>query len=152
MYAGLTTADKGALLDAQRNGMQWVARDWNDSLYGYIDKPQRNGDSRWFTDGAFYSGLSDSSLEFVQWNNDAPVNIDIALAQIAEMETAQTPAIAPLTWNERINQMTVEEKATWLYDMDVCRLSSISVEECNSYRHCTECMKNMLNSAAEVGK
>ena len=58
----------------------------------------------------------------------------------------------PLTWNERINQMTVEEKATWLYDMDVCRLSSISVEECNSYRHCTECMKNMLNSAAEVGK
>ena len=59
---------------------------------------------------------------------------------------------APLTWSERIKQMTVEEKATWLCDMDVCRISSISVEECNSYRHCTECMKNMLNSAAEVGK
>ncbi|MPM73977.1 hypothetical protein SDC9_120962 [bioreactor metagenome] len=71
---------------------------------------------------------------------------DEALAQITEMESK------PLTWNERINQMTVEEKATWLYDMDVCRISSISVEECNSYRHCTECMKNMLNSAAEAGK
>ena len=41
------------------------------------------------------------------------VDIDLALAQIAEMETAQTPTIAPLTWNERINQMTAEEKAPY---------------------------------------
>ena len=37
-------------------------------------------------------------------------NVNLALAQIAEMESAEKP----LTWNERINQMTVEEKANWL--------------------------------------
>lgn len=58
----------------------------------------------------------------------------------------------PLTWNERINQMTVEEKAKWLYDFEVCRIGSISIDECNSYRNCTECMRNMLNSPAEVEK
>ena len=75
-------------------------------------------------------------------------NVNLALAQIAEMESAEKP----LTWNERINQMTVEEKAKWLYDMDVCRVSSISIEECNSYRHCTECMKNLLNSPYTEGE
>ena len=70
------------------------------------------------------------------------------LAQIAEMEKAQKP----LTWNERINQMTVDEKAKWLYDLDVCRVSSISIDECNSYRHCTECMRNMLNSPYTEGE
>ena len=68
------------------------------------------------------------------------VMVDLALAQIAEMESAEKP----LTWNERINQMTLDEKAKWLYDLDVCRVSSISIDECNSYRHCIDCMKNML--------
>ena len=58
----------------------------------------------------------------------------------------------PLTWNERINQMTLEEKAIWLYNMDVCRVSSISIEECNSFRHCVECMKSMLASPYTEGE
>ena len=84
MYNGLTTADKGALLDAKADG-------WDD----YIIRGEL-------------------------------VNIDLALAQIAEMEL--TTNSMPLTWNERINQMTVEEKAEhmsrWLgcygcpFDMD----------------------------------
>ena len=85
------------------------------------------------------------------------VMVDLALAQIAEMEKAKKSATVipvsekPLTWNERINQMTLDEKAKWLYDLDVCRVSSISIDECNSYRHCIDCMKNMLASPYPEG-
>lgn len=82
------------------------------------------------------------------WKRMVTVNIDLALAQIEEMESAEKP----LTWNERINQMTLEEKAIWLYNMDVCRVSSISIEECNSFRHCVECMKSMLASPYTEGE
>jgi hypothetical protein len=43
----------------------------------------------------------------------APVNIDLALAQIAEMKAAQKPA-SPPTWNDALNAMSVEEKAEWM--------------------------------------
>ena len=34
-YNGLTTADKGALLDAKARGAEWVARDKDDELVGF---------------------------------------------------------------------------------------------------------------------
>ena len=118
MYNGLTTADKGALLDAKAKGYESVVI----NLAGF----------------------------------PAEVNIDLALAQIAEMESA-LPGHAPrheqpMTLNDWLNGATVEEKAKWLYDMDVCRVSSISIEECNSYRHCTDCMRNLLNSPYTEGE
>lgn len=151
MYAGLTPADKTALLDAKANGMVWIARDWNDSLYGYIDKPQRNGDSRWFTDGAFYSGISDSSLSFVQWNNDAPVNIDLAIAQIAEMESDLTANSMPMTWNERINQMTAEGKGEF-FAMFNCPISLQSEYDCSKHANCIECMTAFFASPYTEGE
>ena len=57
-YAGLTTADKGALLKAKECG---------GSTY-----------SRWATIGD-------------KWVRELTVNIDLALAQIAEMESAEKP-------------------------------------------------------------
>ena len=77
-YAGLTTADKGALEKAKRDGltMCWIMS---------VGKP---------------------------------VNIDLALAQIAEMESKENKLLSEkasekpcMTWSERINQMTVEEKS-----------------------------------------
>ena len=84
---------------------------------------------------------------------------DVLEAQREPVKTALTVLRAeldreknPMTWNERINQMTLEEKAIWLYNMDVCRVSSISIEECNSFRHCVECMKSMLASPYTEGE
>ena len=124
MYAGLTTADKGALLDAKARGAEWVARDKNIVLGGFKHEPTRktimlpNGTSSTTTWNDevedFWIELNDCDLSFVTWSLGA-VNIDLALAQIAEMESAENPSTpTPLTWNERINQMTVEEKAQWL--------------------------------------
>ena len=119
-YAGLTTADKPALLDAKARGAEWVARDeFMGEINGFIGMPRRErADKYWLQPtGTSWSQtipIDKENLQFVQWENPEPVNIDLALARIAEMETAQTPTIAPLTWNERINQMTVEEKA-WYF-------------------------------------
>ena len=76
------------------------------------------------------------------------VNIDLALAQIEEMEVAGKP----LTWNERINQMTVEEKVEWLNCTEFCRVTDIPIEECNSYNDCKECMRAFLNSPYTEGE
>jgi len=38
-YAGLTTADKGALLDAKERGDNWAARDSSERLMTYPSKP-----------------------------------------------------------------------------------------------------------------
>ena len=82
MYAGLTTADKGALIKLKESGVKITT----------IISLRRS---------------ANTSLK----SNYDNIDIDLALAQVAEMETAQTPTIAPLTWNERINQMSAEEKA-----------------------------------------
>ena len=154
MYAGLTTADKGALLDAKARGAEWVARDTNNDLYGYAVEPIDDIDYGWTT--PFIGNvitINAESMKFVALHEK--INIDLALAQIAEMESA-LPDHAPrheqpMTLNDWLNGATVEEKAKWLYDMDVCRVSSISIEECNSYRHCTDCMRNLLNSPYTEG-
>lgn len=91
-YAGLTTADKGALLDAKARGANWIARDENFVLGEFIEKPNK-GDKYWI--GQSYDenwGVDDDNvLKFIKWSDAEPVNIDLALAQIAEMESAEKP-------------------------------------------------------------
>ena len=94
-----------------------------------------------FEDNAYHTSMKPTISEASK-----AVALRILRAELSRQENA------PLTWNERINQMTVEEKAKWLYDMDVCRVSSISIEECNSFRHCVECMKSMLASPYTEGE
>ena len=164
MYNGLTTADKGALLDAKARGAEWVAREKNGALWGYKSKPRKMAVHKtryetWSSDGSVLGGIvdvEDSNLRFIQRDDAEPVNIDLALAQIAEMETAQTPTIAPLTWNERINQMTVEEKRKLMtehltacvyrkFDLD------IPIGAC-SMLSCKECWIDFLNSPYTEGE
>lgn len=162
-YAGLTISDKPALLDAKARGAEWVARDQRGNRLWIFEKEPKKLVTLWACDPdytAMHAMEIDSALlPFIKWSDAEPVNIDIALAQIAEMESAAGNPVTdipvsekPLTWNERINQMTLEEKAIWLYNMDVCRVSSISIEECNSFRHCVECMKSMLASPYTEGE
>lgn len=94
MYAGLTIADKGALMDAKARGAEWVARDeYRNRLFRYVEKPERSrvfngiwrnadGDEKW-------KHMDDENLLFIQWSDPEPVNIDLALAQIAEMDKAK---------------------------------------------------------------
>lgn len=90
MYNGLTTADKGALLDAQKFGARWIARDWNNCICGYYNRPNKTDMRVWSWTGLMH-GMNEKSLEFVKWEDAEPVNIDLALAQIAEMERAEKP-------------------------------------------------------------
>ena len=85
MYAGLTTADKGALLDAKARGAEWVAREYKGMVCGFSCEPTINSYGQWMGSGKFMIGYM-SVLKFVEplYN---PVNIDIALAQIAEMKS-----------------------------------------------------------------
>lgn len=159
MYAGLTISDKPALLDVKARGAEWIARDKNGMICGYASKPtKRTEDGEWYTDDGFELEKA-NKLRFVKWTNPAPVNIDLALAQIAEMESKENNALSEkasekgcMTWNERINQMTVEEKVEWLNCTEFCRVTDIPIEECNSYKDCKECMRAFLNSPYTEGE
>ena len=82
MYAGLTIADKDALDAAKARGAEWVARDDDDGVvWSYADRPHRlDGDKVWDGDAPIQAGVN------IACKADEPVNIDLALAQIAEME------------------------------------------------------------------
>ena len=76
------------------------------------------------------------------------VNIDLALAQIEEMESEEKP----MTWNERINQMTVEEKAEWIkeYLFDSACEGVCMYNGCNGA--CTENIIAFFNSPYTEGE
>lgn len=149
-YEGLTISEKPALLDAKARGAEWVARDEDGQLSGFEIKPSKMIDpdcipswwSRWqknLDSTGWIMIENEFLLPFVKWSDAEPMNIDLALAQIAEMEriagmeemlktgdattkaslfpayfAAKANEQTPLTWNERINQMTVEEKARFI--------------------------------------
>ena len=65
----------------------------------------------------------------------------------AELEREKNP----LTWNERINQMTVEEKAT-LFQHDDCFIYKLTgTAYCDRHLGCEECTKQFLNSPYTEG-
>ena len=154
MYAGLTISDKPALLDAKVRGVEWVARDldFEKSINGFSEKPKRI-DWTWTCSKGFFDKrknikLCDGDMKFVHWFDAEPVNIDLALAQIAEMESAEKP----MTWNERINQMTVEEKAEWIkeYLFDAACEGVCMYNGCNGA--CTENIIAFFNSPYTEGE
>ena len=149
MYAGLTTADKGALLDAKARGAEWVARDTNNDLYGYAVEPIDDIDYGWTT--PFIGNvitINAESMKFVALHEK--INIDLALAQIAEIESELTANSTPMTWNERINQMTVEEKGEF-FAMFNCPISLQSEYDCSKHANCIECMTAFFASPYTEG-
>ena len=73
------------------------------------------------------------------------------LALTALKEKLDREKNAPLTWNERINQMTIDEKVEWLNGSDYCRVTEIPIFECDAYKDCKECMRAFLNSPYTEG-
>lgn len=58
----------------------------------------------------------------------------------------------PLTWSGRINQMTVEEKAT-LFQHDDCFIYKLTgTAYCDRHLGCEECTKQFLNSPYTEGE
>jgi hypothetical protein len=88
--------------------------------------------------------------------------IDTLTAQIAEMESKQNNALSEkaiekgcLTWNERINQMTAEEKAKLIDDLtNECpyALGYSHQNPCAHYEECQECWLEFLNSPYTEGE
>ena len=114
MYNGLTTADKTALLDAKADGANWIARDADGFLYGYTGRPKkRDNIDEWDYYQLGERIKSPSLLLFIQWFDTEPVNIDLALAQIAEMESRAFNAMLPIYLdraNEHIAKIESAEK------------------------------------------
>ena len=80
------------------------------------------------------------------------VNIDLALAQIEEMEVAGKP----LTWNERINQMTAEEKRKLMTEnLTACVYKkfnkSVPIGAC-SKKKCGDCWEEFFASPYTEGE
>lgn len=87
MYAGLTPADKDALLDAQANHINWIAREMSTSLYGYEDEPRRTMFGWTLTEGLVIFLGTMEVIPFIGLHEK--IHIPTALAQIAEMEREQ---------------------------------------------------------------
>jgi hypothetical protein len=91
-YNGLTIADKDALLDAKAKGANYIARDKDNDVRAFIEKPVKT-ETYWM--GKSFNEnwwIEDNSvLKFIQWSDTEPVHIDIAIAQVAEMEREQKP-------------------------------------------------------------
>ena len=83
------------------------------------------------------------------WSNGLRylVNIDVALAQIAEMESAEKP----MTWNERINQMGAEEKADVAVILSKRCVRALEKESCPDLT-CWQCFIEFLNSPYTEGE
>ena len=103
----------------------------------------------------------------VQWLDsvDGVVHINEALAQIAEMEsktetnycrvgdvTVEVGATTstPLTWNERINQMSADEKGEFFATFD-CRMTFDEDYDCGKHKGCKPCMIDFFNSPYTEG-
>jgi len=91
MYAGLTTADKGALLDAIAHDGEWIVRTPDNLVWSNSVKPvryEKSGDWNQINGRMHIIGGADT-LTFIKSNDSEPVNSYTALAQIAEMESKQ---------------------------------------------------------------
>ena len=164
MYNGLTIADKPALEEAQARGAEWVARDSDNDLYGYAVEPIDDVNYGWTI--PFIGNVITINSELMKFVlHHEKVNIDLALAQIAEMESDfsavfpdEEPMVGknperkpPLTWNERINQMTVEEKADVAVIMSKRCARALEKESCPDLT-CWQCFIEFFNSPYTEGE
>ena len=161
MYNGLTTADKGALLDAKARGAKWAARDKDDELVGFRLKPQKyvdmelNSDhwERTESENYFIAMPNDDPLQFIQWSDAEPVNIDLALAQIAEMESAEKPKGCSFCCYTEYPDATLyprDRSEFYAGRSRQVRVDDFDEDELNEVSYCPNCGRN-LNSPYTEG-
>lgn len=157
-YAGLTTADKGALMDAKAIGAEWVARDqYHNRIWGYKDKPTKY-ENMWAIDGdnpPFGSiDVGKTEFDFVQWSDTEPVNIDLALAQIAEMESAEKPKGCSFCCYTEYPDATLyprDRSEFYAGRSRQVRVDDFDEDELNEVSYCPNCGRN-LNSPYTEGE
>lgn len=84
-------------------GAEWIARDAGDDAYAYKGKPQKSKCGLFWSAICFF-GSASIRPDLLSHTDIEPLNIAEAIAQIAADEKLPT-------YNEYINQMTIEEKA-----------------------------------------
>lgn len=88
----------------------FICVDEDGEVWACENIPHRRNDVKSWVGGGVCKFLNGFDGFGLKWK-DEPLNIAAAIAQIkAQKKTAQTPTTPPLTWNERINLMTAEEK------------------------------------------
>ena len=162
----LKESDLPELEKLAADGATWIARDQNGRIMAYSEKPKKHtSPSIWVCSGTvkFSRILEENALPQLSWSDPEPLNIAAAIAQIKAQgkptiksqsaeeilnEFCAEQDKKPLTWNERINLMTVEEKADWLigfcsvaYRKNVC-----------GTRCCKDCITEYLTSPCEGGE
>lgn len=174
MYNGLTAADKMVMLKAMKFGAKWLARDWTGQLYGYSVKPRKDDEfKKWTSSGGYMFLVKDKYIRLADWSDTEPVNIDLALAQIAKMDSKENKLLSEkasekpcMTWNERINQMTVEEKADVALNLNLCAgelrkpydlcdekyLYASGMQHNGRFHDCRQCWIDKLNSPYTEGE
>ena len=86
-----------------------------------------------------------------------------ALAQIAEMESNEKALLSEkaikkscMTWNERINQMTVDEKLATIFGLNSgCPFDQFEIDKPDNWcetRKCKDCKRDFLNSPYTEGE
>ena len=71
---------------------------------------------------------------------------------LATSAHAKKIPLAPPTWNDRINQMTVEEKAKLFDSIGFCMNGFVSDEDCNANKDCMSCALKWLASPYTEGE
>ena len=82
---------------------------------------------------------------------DASMFVHVESKTATDLPASQTITIPPLTWNERINLMTVSEKADWMKDNDFCIVMKLQENGCFEFNSCTECLETWLLSPYTEG-
>ena len=163
----LSAKDLPELERLAKSGYGWIARDWNEQVYAYTAKPFKNTTT--WVGGAKCEkiiGLGINSQIGVRWSDPEPLNIAAAIAQIkAGIKPTINPQSAeeilnefceeqdkkPLTWNERINQMTVEEKADVAVIISNRCSAALEKESCPDLT-CWQCFIEFLDSPYTEGE
>lgn len=97
------------------------------------------------------AALKYAELQLVLSTNDTKTRCfrTIISALRAELDREKNP----LTWNERINQMTVEEKVLMLNDLGLCLVGKDTpISNCKREDACTACLTEWLNSPYTKGE
>lgn len=79
-----TEGDKAVLRAFDK--IQWVAKDYNDSVYGYIQRPYKNGLTWNVEDGATFNfsamqNISSATFTDIKWEDDEPTSREEILGE-----------------------------------------------------------------------
>lgn len=83
MKKHFTEADKAVLRAFDK--IQWVAKDYNDSVYGYIQRPYKNGLKWNVEDGAInfsvIQNISSATFTDIKWEDEEPTSREEILGE-----------------------------------------------------------------------